>query len=346
MRQIAESVASLKEASETTGSSIAQMDASVKQVEENARKAAAIAEEVRGDAESGRDSVQATVAGVGVIKQAMGATAAAVSSLSGKTENIGNIVKMIDEVADQTNLLALNAAIIAAQSGESGRGFAVVAQEIKELATRTAVSTREIAAVIQSVQVEIGEAATALTEANRSVDEGERLSVRSGEALIKIVSGIGQVSIQVQGIARATREQAAGSQVVQAAMERISSRVSQIATATREQGRGSDLIMAASERMRGLTDQVHATTREQSKTSKALARNTEQMNAMVRQISRACDEQTTSSDQIVQAMEAIQTSTRTNLQATHVMEEGANGLAKQISLLQQEMNTFRIADKG
>jgi methyl-accepting chemotaxis protein len=342
--QIADNVGNLKQASETTVSAMTQMDAAIHQVGENARGAAGISESVRSDAGSGQEAVGATIAGVGQIREAMQATVDAVSSLSGKADNIGKIVSMIDDVAAQTSLLALNAAIIAAQAGESGRSFAVVADEIKELAGRTAVSTREIAEVVYGVQQDIQEAVANLGKVDRSVADGEQLSLRSGEALGKIVAGIQQVNRQVQSIARATEEQAGGSRMAKSGMEQVSALVSQIATATREQEKGARLIMGAAERMKGMTEQVHATTREQSRTSRLLAGNTERTTAMVRQISRACDEQSLSSEQIVKAMAAIQASTQVNLEAARIMEEGVAGLSAQVDSLQAETSAFRLRE--
>lgn len=343
--QIADNVGSLKQSSETTVSAMIQMDAAIRQVEENARGAAGISESVRRDAESGQQAVRATIAGVGQIRSAMQATAEAVSSLSGKAENIGKIVSMIDDVAAQTSLLALNAAIIAAQAGENGRGFGVVADEIKDLASRTAVSTSEIAEVIHAVQQDIQSAAVNLDKVGRSVADGEQLSLLSGDALGKIVAGIQQVNHQVQSIARAAEEQAGGSRMAKNGMEQVSAMINQIASATREQEKGAKLIMGAAERMKGMTGQVHATTREQSRTSRQLAGNTERMTAMVRQISRACDEQSLSSEQIVKAIEAIQASTQVNLEAARVMEEGVAGLTVQVDSLQAETSVFRLRNQ-
>lgn len=342
MVQIADNVGNLKQASETTVSAMVQMDAAIHQVGENSRGAAGISEAVRSDAESGKEAVRATIEGVGQIRAAMLAATDAVSSLAGKAENIGKIVSMIDEVAAQTSLLALNAAIIAAQAGESGRSFGVVADEIKELAGRTAVSTREIAAVVEGVQQDIQGAVANLGKVGRSVADGEQLSLRSGEALGKIVAGIQQVNHQVQSIARATEEQAGGSRMAKSGMERVSAMIGQIATATREQEKGAKLIMGASERMKGMTGQVHATTREQTRTSRLLAGNTERMTTMVHQIRRACNEQSLSSEQIVKAMGAIQTSTQVNLEAAKVMEEGVAGLSAQVESLQVETSAFRL----
>ena len=141
IKQIDTSVASLTDEFATTASSIMEMDVSIKQVEKTAGDTAAISEEVRRDAEIGKEAVVATIAGMREIKRSSGITYEVINTLSERAGDIGTILSVIDEVAEQTNLLALNAAIIAAQAGERGKGFAVVADEIKELAERTSSST-------------------------------------------------------------------------------------------------------------------------------------------------------------------------------------------------------------
>jgi len=187
IRQVDKGVITLMDASNTTASSIMEMDNSIKQVEMSAKETAAISVEVRKDAEIGKQAVEATISGMAEIKRSSLITSEVIEMLSSKTEDIGTILSVIDEVAEQTNLLALNAAIIAAQAGEHGKGFAVVADEIKELAERTSSSTREIALVIKGVQDETGRAVEAILEAEKSIADGELLSQKSGHALIKVV---------------------------------------------------------------------------------------------------------------------------------------------------------------
>ncbi len=342
IKQVGNSVVSLMEAAGTTASSVLEMDGSIKQVEQNAQDTAAISEEVRRDAETGKKSVEATIAGINEIKRSSRITSEVIETLSVRASDIGAILSVIDDVAEQTNLLALNAAIIAAQAGEHGKGFAVVADEIKELAERTSSSTREIAQVIKGVQDETRRAVEAINQAEKSIADGELLSQKSGEALNKIVAGVQQATTQVDNIARATMEQARGSKMIREAMEQVSEMVSQIAKATREQGQGSELIMTAVEKMKGLTSQVRASTREQSKVGNFIAKSTENITGMIQQIKRACDEQSKGSEQIVHSVEDIQMSTNVNLEATRVLGEVVASLSCQIEILQKEMGTFSI----
>lgn len=342
IKQISSSVVNLMEVSSTTASSVAEMDSSIKQVEKNAMESATISEEVRRDAEIGQASVEATIAGINEIKRSSKITSEVIETLSGRVNDIGAILSVIDEVAEQTNLLALNAAIIAAQAGEHGKGFAVVADEIKELAERTSSSTREIAQLIKGVQDETTRAVEAIEVAEKSISDGEELSQRSGEALSKIVVGVQETTGQVESIARATMEQAKGSQMIREAMEQVSDMIGQIASATREQTKGSDMIMVAAERMKGLTSQVRVSTKEQAKVGNFIASSTENITTMIRQIKRACDEQTRGSEQIICAVENIQESTETNLGAAKMMEDSVSRLSRQLDVLQGEMHSFKI----
>jgi methyl-accepting chemotaxis protein len=342
IKQVGNGVVSLMEASTTTASSMMEMDSSIKQVEKNAMETAAISEEVRRDAEVGKSAVEATIVGMSEIKRASTITSEVIETLSTKTEDIGAILSVIDEVAEQTNLLALNAAIIAAQAGEHGKGFAVVADEIKELAERTSSSTREISMVIKGVQDETRRAVDAINQAGRSITDGEALSHRSGEALNKVVNGVQKATEQVGEIARATVEQARGSQMIRDAMEQVSEMVGQIAKATREQGHGGELIMVAVERMKGLTAQVRASTREQSKVGNFISKSTENITEMIQQIKRACDEQGRGSEQIIHAMEDIQQSTSINLESAEIMEDSIGRMSKQIETLRKGMSSFKV----
>jgi methyl-accepting chemotaxis protein len=342
IKQVGNSVISLMDTAAATASSVMEMDSSIKQVESNAMDTAAISEEVRKDAEMGKKSVDATIAGINEIKRSSGITSEVIKTLSGRANDIEVILSVIDEVAEQTNLLALNAAIIAAQAGEHGKGFAVVADEIKELAERTSSSTREIALVIRGVQNETHRAVEAISLAEKSIAEGENLSQKSGEALNKIVDGVKKSSDRMEEIARATVEQAKGSVMIRDAMERVSEMVAQIASATREQGQGSELITTAVQSMKDLTAQVRASTREQSKVGGFIARSTENITDMIQMIKQACDEQGRGSEQIVLAVEDISHSTNINLQTIELLNNALASLLRQTELLDREISVFSV----
>lgn len=342
IKEIGTSIVNLLDASTTTASSIAEMDATIKQVEKNAMDSASISETVRSDAEIGKNAVLEAIAGMQAIRASSKTTSEAVETLSLRVKDIGAILSVIDEVAEQTNLLALNAAIIAAQAGEHGKGFAVVADEIRELAERTSSSTREIAMVIKGVQEETRRAVDAISQAEDSIAAGEILSQRSGAALEKIVTGVQRAGIQVSEIAKATVEQARGSQSIREAMESVGDMVESIASSSREHSRGTDMISAAVERMKDLTIHVRTSTREQSRASNLIARSTEDVTSMVDQIREACRSQVESSSLISKSVNDIEGATVANSRATKVMNAAVADLTRQIDLLEKEMAGFKI----
>ncbi len=342
IKEIGTSIVNLLDASTTTASSIAEMDATIKQVEKNAMDSAAISETVRSDAEIGKNAVLEAITGMQAIKASSQITSEVVETLSLRVNDIGTILSVIDEVAEQTNLLALNAAIIAAQAGEHGKGFAVVADEIRELAERTSSSTREIAAVIKGVQEETRRAVDAITQAEESIDAGEKLSQRSGTALEKIVAGVERAGIQVSEIAKATVEQARGSQSIREAMESVEDMVGHIANSSREHSRGTDMITAAVGRMKELTIHVRTSTREQSRAGNLIAKSTEDVTSMVVQIREACRSQVSGSALISKSVNNIEGATAANSHATKVMNSAVTALTHQINLLDKEMAGFKI----
>jgi methyl-accepting chemotaxis protein len=290
--------------------------------------------------EAGRESVQATIAGIEEMRRSSRATAEVIDALSLSAAGIGAILGVIDGVTTQTNLLALNAAIIAAQAGEHGKGFSVVAGEIKQLAEQTKLSTGEIGKVINDVLEKTASAVQTIGEAQASINSGALLSRKSGEVLERIVERVKNSADQAGGIARATVEQAKGGQMIQKAMEDMSGMVRQIRTATRKQERGGELILATVERMKGLNIQVRNSTREHNGASADIAHATEKITSMVEKIKEACSEQTRCGARIAGEMENITQSASGNLQASTGLNQAVAGLGAQVEVLQQEMAGF------
>ncbi|QXE90423.1 HAMP domain-containing protein [Geomonas subterranea] len=346
IKQVGRNADLLLEEASINSSSIVEMDSSIKEVEKNALNTVKISEAVKQDAEVGRSAVDSTILGISAIKDSSRITSEVIATLSQRAGDIGTILSVIDDVAEQTNLLALNAAIIAAQAGEHGKGFAVVAGEIKQLAERTSASTRKISDVINGVLEETDRAVVAIRQAEQNISQGEELSRKSGEALEKIVNGVQMATEQVNGIARATAEQARGSLMIRETTEKVTTMVRQIAISTREQAEGSSLVLNAVEKMKMLTEQVKNSTREQSNVGSFIAKSTENITDMIRHIQKACDEQSRGADQVLPAMESIKAATENSLGAVKVLDESMTALAGQISVLQNEIDRFDVSSKG
>ena len=342
IREVARNVEGLSEVAEVTSSSMEEMVASIRQVEENAGETRRLSMEMVDVAELGREKVSATMAGIEAIRVATEEAGRVITSLGGRAQEIGEILDVIDEVAEETNLLALNAAIIAAQAGEHGRGFSVVADEIKDLAERVGVSTKEIGKLIRAVQEESGNAVSAVRRGSEMVAEGVRLSQEAGNALEAITASSRRSGEMVGEIAQATSEQSKGSQQAVGAMERVRDMVAQIRAAMGEQTRGSEQLIKASESMRQVTLQVRETIREHARGSGRITSNIESIREMVDKINHAIQEQQRGTEQAVTALERIRDRTERNLGGATQMGEAVKGLVAQADTLKFELARLKL----
>ncbi len=198
-------------------------------------------------AQTGAQVVDQTVSVMRRIADRVQESARAVESLGGRSDQIGDIVGTIEDIADQTNLLALNAAIEAARAGEQGRGFAVVADEVRALAERTTKATREIGVMIKTIQTETRGAVAAMNEGVQEVMSGTAEAARSGDALQEILGRIDAVSMQVSQIATAAEEQTATT-------SEISDNIQQITDVVEKTVRGAQESVAAANQLSVLAE--------------------------------------------------------------------------------------------
>ncbi|HLC41344.1 MAG TPA: methyl-accepting chemotaxis protein [Methylomirabilota bacterium] len=208
-------------------SAVEEMSASVVEVAKNASGAAQAAKEAAVVAQRGGEIVARTVSGMEAIAKSVEHVGGIIRALGKRSDQIGEIVSVIDEIADQTNLLALNAAIEAARAGEQGKGFAVVADEVRRLAERTGKATKEIAEMIRAIQAEANGAVESMDSGQGEVRAGVELANQAGRALTEIVGMVERVTAQVQQIAAAAEQQSTSS-------EEISSNVEAVATIGRQ----------------------------------------------------------------------------------------------------------------
>ncbi|MDA8428551.1 MAG: methyl-accepting chemotaxis protein [Geobacteraceae bacterium] len=205
----------------TVATSSEEMAATSSEIARNCMTAAHSSSQASGLATEGVTVVRETVAGMNRIAERVKETAVTVENLGSRSDQIGEIVGTIEDIADQTNLLALNAAIEAARAGEQGRGFAVVADEVRALAERTSRATKEIGQMIKAIQTDTKEAVTAIEEGVHEVERGTQDAARSGKALEDIFNQISDVTVQINQIATAAEQQSATSTDISCNIQQI-----------------------------------------------------------------------------------------------------------------------------
>ncbi len=342
IRQIADNVEVLSAAAEQTSSSSIEISASVKEVEATAGQSASVAEAVAADARMiGMGSIEKTIEGMGRIDMNARRTAEVVNRLGERAESIGGILTVIEDITDQTGLLALNAAILAAQAGEHGKGFAVVASEIRELANRTAASTKEIGTLITSVQTESREAVEAMKEGVSIVAEGVGLAGDARTALKKILERAETSRDMSKSINKAAIEQARGIKQVSEAMTQINDLAHKIARATSEQKTGSEQIIRAAEKMRDLTRFVKTSTEEQERASRDITHAVENISTKIGMVNRASEEVQAGSDHIVKAIDRIKQIAKDNADLGAGLTISMEVMTTQSGTLKKEIDKFR-----
>jgi methyl-accepting chemotaxis protein len=201
---------------------IEEMAATITEVSGRAGEVSRQSTEAGGQATEGGEIVRQTVDEMGLIAGQVESTSAAVSQLSEKAVQIGEILTVINDIADQTNLLALNAAIEAARAGEHGRGFAVVADEVRKLAERTQEATQEVSRSIGEIQTSTGDATQMMAASRDRVNSGVTLARQAGDSLENIVKGSTTVAQSIDSIASAVEEQSATTTELARSVEVIS----------------------------------------------------------------------------------------------------------------------------
>ena len=245
----AQAAESQKDQTSQVATAMQEMSVAVVDVESNSSRAAEASRQAAEVARKGGLIVEETLTGMRAIAESVGKTAKKMEELGRRSDQIGRIAHVIDDIADQTNLLALNAAIEAARAGAQGRGFAVVADEVRKLAERTATATKEIAQMIENIQTETKAAVGAMEEDNRQVELGVISTGKAGDALKQIIEVSERVGQMVTQIAAATTEQAGVTQGVNHSME-------QITNVLRESADGAQQSAKACEDLSGLSEDL------------------------------------------------------------------------------------------
>jgi methyl-accepting chemotaxis protein len=250
-----EMAAGAQEQTSQAGEVASAVEEMSKTIVENSRNAASTSETAKRAkvaAEQGGTVVEETVKGMNRIALVVNESAQTVKALGRSSDQIGEIIGVIDDIADQTNLLALNAAIEAARAGEQGRGFAVVADEVRKLAERTTKATKEIAVMIKQIQSETSGAVSAMEEGTKEVEKGKEMADKAGESLKQIVEVSQQVTDMIAQIAASSEEQSSASEQISKNVEAISTVTGETATATQQISRAAEDLNRLTENLQQL----------------------------------------------------------------------------------------------
>lgn len=253
--QIATGAEEVAAQSATVATAGEEMSATSGDIAQNCQMAAEGAQLATQSAQNGSGVVENTVAVMGQIAEKVQETARTVESLGARSDQIGNIIGTIEDIADQTNLLALNAAIEAARAGEQGRGFAVVADEVRALAERTTRATKEISEMIKAIQKETRGAVIAMEQGVQQVEAGTVEAAKSGDALRDILELINAVSMQVNQIATAAEEQTATTSEISSNMHQITEVVQQTSHGAQESATAAAQLNGNAEELQRLVRQ-------------------------------------------------------------------------------------------
>jgi twitching motility protein PilJ len=212
--------------------SIGAMAGSIEEVSGNAERAADVARHSVDIAHKGGEAVRRTIDGMNTIRETIQETSKRIKRLGESSQEIGNIVELINDLAEQTNILALNASIQASMAGEAGRGFAVVADEVQRLAERATMATKQIDALVRTIQTDTNGAVVSMERSTADVVGGATLAENAGSALEKIEQVSNQIASLVHNISASARSQSQSSQSVARNMQVLREISSQTADAT------------------------------------------------------------------------------------------------------------------
>ena len=253
--QLAE--ASEHQAQKIAGASAAinEMAMSIDQVSSNAEESAVVAERSVKIAANGANVVNRSIEGMDIIREQIQETSKRIKRLGESSQEIGNIVALINDIADQTNILALNAAIQASMAGEAGRGFAVVADEVQRLAERSASATKQIETLVKTIQTDTNEAVISMEQTTSEVVRGANLSKDAGVALDEIQNVSGNLAKLIANISDAAKLQSASAGHIATTMNVVQEITSQTTTATFDTARSvSELANMAEALRESVTD--------------------------------------------------------------------------------------------
>lgn len=238
----------------TTTTSIASIADNLTSVSSDAEELASVAQSSVDVARTGNQVVQNSITGMNDIREQIQDTAKRIKRLGESSQEIGDIVSLINDIADQTNILALNASIQAAMAGEAGRGFAVVADEVQGLAERAAASTKQIESLVRAIQTDTNETVASMEQTTSEVVRGAELANSAGESLTEIQSTSENLATLILAISTSAKEQSDQANRASRSMRVISDITEQTLAGSTESGRAIGELAEQAIRLRSSVD--------------------------------------------------------------------------------------------
>jgi len=326
-----------------------QINGSIQAMDERTARIEALAEETRlqahqvvKNAREGRTAVATSISGVEKLNSVVFRACEAMTQLGAESEAIGQVLQVIDDISDQTHLLSLNARIIAAQAGSHGLAFGVVADEIRQLAERTAISTHEIAAIIEKLQKGTTRAVNAISDGSSRIEQEVTLVRAAGERLAEIEESSNRSSQQVEEIVHVAHEQSVESRRMTENIEQAIGTIHQISTSIQQQTQGVQQAATASENMREIAFVLRRGTEEQNQGSRMISLGIEQILSMIEEISQSTQSQSDQSRTLVALFEKVRIIAEQNIESSADLEIILVQLVENATGLEQELGKFNI----
>ncbi len=232
-------------------STISNMALQVQEVSDNASLSAQVADDSLSNARYGSQAVQDNITAMNSIRNQVQETAKRIKKLGERSQEISQIVQLIDDLSDRTSLLALNASLQAAAAGESGRGFAVVAEEVERLAERSNRLTQQIASLAQMIQIETKDVVGSMEETIHEVVVGSTLADKAGQALIEIEQVSQRLAGLIQSISESAKQQALNSEDISQVMANISKVTELVNVGSKRAADSVKMLVVLSDELRG-----------------------------------------------------------------------------------------------